>query len=88
MTKTPDISASENVSSARIADKVKAADPRIASVKAFVRDGELTCNIFVKAGESTGGDWQAVIDRVNEDLSKYEKIRKYSVADVSTLIKG
>ena len=82
------LSNGENVSSARIADKVKAADPRIASVKAFVRDGELTCNIFVKAGESTGGDWQAVIDRVNEDLSKYEKIRKFSVADVSTLIKG
>lgn len=82
------LSNGENVSSGRIADKVKSADPRIASVKVFVRDGELTCNIFVKDKESVGGDWQPVIDKVNADLSKYEKIRKYSVADVGTLIKG
>lgn len=82
------LSNGENVSSGRIADKVKSADPRIASVKVFVRDGELTCNIFVKDKESLGGDWQPVIDKVNADLSRYEKIRKYSVADVGTLIKG
>ena len=82
------LSNGENVSSGRIADKVKSADPRIASVKVFVRDGELTCNIFVKDKESVGDDWQPVIDKVNADLSKYEKIRKYSVADVGTLIKG
>ena len=82
------LSNGENVSSGRIADKVKSADPRIASVKVFVRDGELTCNIFVKDKESVEGDWQPVIDKVNADLSKYEKIRKYSVADVGTLIKG
>ena len=82
------LSNGENVSSGRIADKVKSADPRISSVKVFVRDGELTCNIFVKDKKCVEGDWQAVIDKVNADLSKYEKIRKYSVADVSTLIKG
>lgn len=78
----------ENVSSKRIADKVKEADPRIASVKVYVRDELLTCDIFVNGKENLEGDWQAVIDKVNSDLSKFEKIRKFSVNDVSSLLKG
>ena len=78
----------ENVSSKRIADKVKEADPRIASVKAYIRDDLLTCDIFVKDKADIEGDWQSVIDKVNEDLSKYEKIRKFSVVDISALLKG
>ena len=78
----------ENVSSKRIADKVKEADPRIASVKAYIRDDLLTCDIFVKDKSFIDDDWQAVIDRVNEDLSKYEKIRKFSVVDIGALLKG
>ena len=78
----------ENVSSKRICEKVKAADPRISSVKAYIRDEMLTCDIFVNGKENVEGDWQAVIDRVNEDLSKYEKIRKFSVVDSSALLKG
>ena len=78
----------ENVSSKRIADKVKEADPRIASVKAYIRDDLLTCDIFVKDKSFIEGDWQAVIDKVNEDLSKYEKIRKFSVVDIGALLKG
>ena len=78
----------ENVSSKRICDKVKEADPRIASVKAYIRDDLLTVDIFVKDKESMEGDWQAVIDKVNEDLSKYEKIRKFSISDISALVKG
>ena len=78
----------ENVSSKRIADKVKEADPRIASVKVYVRDELLTCDIFVNGKENMEGDWQAVIDKVNDNLSKYEKIRKFSVNDVSSLLKG
>ena len=78
----------ENVSSKRIADKVKEADPRIASVKAYIRDDLLTCDIFVKDKADIEGDWQSVIDKVNEDLSKYEKIRKFSVVDIGALLKG
>ena len=44
--------------------------------------------IFVNGKENVEGDWQAVIDSVNEDLSKYEKIRKFSVIDSSALLKG
>ena len=82
------LSNGENVSSSRIADKVKKADDRIASVKVFVREGALTCNIFVKDKTMVESDWQSVIDKVNEDLSKYEKIRVFSVSDISTLLKG
>lgn len=82
------LSNGENVSSKRISDKVKEADPRIASVKAYVREGTLTCDIFVKDKECIDSDWQAVIDKVNEDLSKYEKIRKFNVSDIGALLKG
>ncbi|MBP5276108.1 MAG: hypothetical protein J6Z07_04850, partial [Lachnospiraceae bacterium] len=78
----------ENVSSKRIADKVKEADARIQSVKVYVRDELLTCDIFVKDKKDIEGDWDAVIDKVNDNLSKYEKIRKYSVMDISALLKG
>ena len=78
----------ENVSSKRIADKVKEADPRIASVKVYIRDELLTCDIFVNGKENIEGDWQAVIDKVNDNLSKFEKIRKFSVNDIGSLLKG
>ena len=78
----------ENVSAKRICEKVKSADPRIASVKAYIRDGYLTCDIFVNGKENIEGDWQAVIDKVNADLSKFEKIRKFNVADIGSLLKG
>ena len=78
----------ENVSSKRISEKVKSADDRIASVKSYIRDEELTCDIFVKDKSFIDCDWQAVIDSVNEDLSKYEKIRKFNVMDISALLKG
>ena len=78
----------ENVSSKRICDKVKEADPRIVSVKAYIRDEMLTCDIFVKSKADMEGDWQEVIDKVNEGLSKYEKIRHYSVIHIAALLKG
>lgn len=78
----------ENVSSKRICDKVKEADPRIVSVKAYIRDEMLTCDIFVKSKADMEGDWQVVIDKVNEGLSKYEKIRHFSVMDIAALLKG
>lgn len=78
----------ENVSSKRICDKVKEADPRIVSVKAYIRDEMLTCDIFVKSKADMEGDWQEVIDKVNEGLSKYEKIRHFSVMDIAALLKG
>ncbi|MCR4688538.1 MAG: AMP-binding protein [Saccharofermentans sp.] len=78
----------ENVSSKRISDKVKEADPRIASVKSYVRDGYLTCDIYVKGKEDIECDWQALIDEVNLGLAKYEKINRFSVTDISALLKG
>ncbi len=78
----------ENVSSKRICDKVKEADSRIVSVKAYIRDEMLTCDIFVKSKADMEGDWQVVIDKVNEGLSKYEKIRHFSVMDIAALLKG
>ena len=82
------LSNGENVSAKRISDTVKEADPRIESVKAYVRDDLLTCDIFVKDRESMEEDWQTVIDRVNENLSKYEKIRRFNVMDIGALLKG
>ena len=68
--------------------KIKSADPRISSVKVFMREGDLVCDIYVADKAYIEDDWQAVIDRINEGLSKYEKIRKYSVGDVASLLKG
>ena len=47
-----------------------------------------TCDIFVNYRESIGDDWQTVIDKVNEKLSKYEKIRSFNVMDMGALLKG
>lgn len=78
----------ENVSSKRIIDKVKEADSRIVSVRAYIRDSFLTCDIYVNGKENMEGDWQAVIDKANKKLSKYEKIRKFSINDKSSFWKG
>jgi hypothetical protein len=42
----------------------------------------------VNGKENIEGDWQAVIDNVNSDLSKFEMIRKFNVADIGSLLKG
>ena len=67
---------------------MKSAERRRASVKAYIRDGYLTCDIVVNGKENIEGDWQAVIDKVNSDLSKFEMIRKFNVADIGSLLKG
>ena len=43
------LSNGENVSSRRIAEKIKSADPRISSVKVFMREGDLVCDIYVSS---------------------------------------
>ena len=78
----------ENISAKRIIDKVEAADPRIVSARVYNRDGFLTCDIYVNGKENMEGDWQLVFDKINSNLSKYEKIRKFSINDKSTFWKG
>lgn len=78
----------ENISAKRIIDKVEAADPRIVSARVYNRDGFLTCDIYVNGQENMEGDWQLVFDKINSNLSKYEKIRKFSINDKSTFWKG
>jgi len=78
----------ENVSAKRIAEKVMEASSDISSVKAYMRDGYLTCDIYVDGKDKLDRDFRQVIDKVNMGLSKFEKIRKFNVMDKSALLKG
>lgn len=77
------LSNGENVASEKIASKVRELSPSITSVKVYVRDGRLCCNIF--ANEKI--DIDPLIAELNTRLPKYEKICSYKLIDSRKLMK-
>ncbi|MBP5654748.1 MAG: AMP-binding protein [Clostridiales bacterium] len=79
------LSNGENISSSKIASKVKAISPDIVQVKAYVRDGILTCDIYAPADSSA--DFDKLIADLNNTLPKFERIKAFTVMDSAGLIK-
>ena len=75
----------ENISSSKIANKVKDLSPDIRQVKVYVRDGRLTCDIYVPA--TSEEDYDKMIADLNETLPKFERISSFTVMDSAGLIK-
>ena len=75
----------ENVASEKIASRVKALSPLISSVKVYVRDGLLSCDIYTDSDLTS--DIDDLIEGLNDALPNYERIRKYNVKDRGGLLK-
>lgn len=75
----------ENISSNKIASKVKALSPDIRQVKVYVREGKLTCDIYAPATSSE--DYDRMIAELNGTLPKFERISSFTVMDSAGLIK-
>ena len=75
----------ENIASSKIASRVKALSDDIVQVKVYVRDGNLTCDIYAPADSSS--DYDKLIAGLNDTLPKFERIKAFTVMDSAGLIK-
>ena len=87
----------EKVSAAAVAKRVQGLDESIKSVKVYIRDNTLTCDIYVasESGEKTSAGsekeiserLQNLIDAMNQQVSKYERVGKYNIYNADRLLK-
>lgn len=77
------LSNGENVASEKIASRVRELSPEITSVKVFVREGRLCCDIYANSEI----DLDPLIADLNGRLPKYEKINSYKLLDSRRLMK-
>ncbi len=79
----------EKISAAAVADRVKSLDGIIRHVKAYVRDNELICDIYADAepGETVYGRVEDLIEVMNQEASKYERVSKFNIYNSDRLLK-
>ncbi|MBR1852730.1 MAG: AMP-binding protein [Lachnospiraceae bacterium] len=83
----------EKVSVTMLEGKVKALHESVRSVKLYVRDGQLTADVYVDAGTvgAEAAEWDsfygALLEKCNESLPKYQRIAKWNVYDAARLLK-
>ena len=79
----------ENISVKRIEERVKEIHPSIVAVKPYMRENVLWVDIYVKDGEAPAdqGEWEKLIDDLNQNVSRYERIQKYNICSSSKLLK-
>ena len=83
----------EKVSVAMLEGKVKAMHESVRSVKLYVRDGQLTADVYVdaKTAGAEAAEWDvfygALLEKCNEGLPKYQRIAKWNVYDAARLLK-
>ena len=79
----------ENVSAKKIEERVRTLSSDISSVKVYVRDDKLCTDIFLKEGsdKADSTNWDELIDRLNSEVSGYERIGKYHIYSSSKLLK-
>ncbi len=79
----------ENISVKRIEERVKEIHPCIVSVKPYMRDGQLCADIYVKDREapSDPGEWDRLVDDLNSNISRYERIQQYNIYSSTRLLK-
>ena len=79
----------ENISVKRIEERVKEIHPCIVSVKPYMRDGQLCADIYVKDSEapSDPGEWDRLVEDLNSNISRYERIQQYNIYSSTRLLK-
>ncbi len=80
----------ENISPAAVAEKVRQMNDTIKAVKVYVQNDWLTCDIYIDTAQTTltDADWDAMMERLNQQLPKYEQMTKYHILDVGQLLKA
>lgn len=79
----------ENISVKRIEERVKEIHPSIVAVKPYMRENVLWVDIYVKESEAPAdrADWEKLIDELNLNVSRYERIQKFNICSSSKLLK-
>ncbi len=54
-----------------------------------MRDGQLCADIYVKDSEapSDPGEWDRLVDDLNSNISRYERIQQYNIYSSTRLLK-
>ena len=79
----------EKISAGAVAERVSGLHDKIKSVKVYIRDNELTCDIYIAAvpDDALEKDFEKLIAGMNEEVSKYEKVQKYNLYNADRLLK-
>ena len=83
------LSNGENISTKRIEERVKEIHGCVASVKVYMRGDLLCTDIYVKDSEAPSDPsvWDGLIEKLNENVSRYERIGKYNIVSSSQMLK-
>ena len=83
----------EKLSVAMVEGKLKALNESIRAVKFYVRDGQLTADVYVdaKTAGAEASEWEryygGLVEQCNKELPKYQRISKWNVYDAARLLK-
>ena len=79
----------EKISASAVTERIKSLDETIKSVKAYIRDNILTCDIYVSCApdESSFNKISALIDKDNQSASKYERVENFNLYSADRLLK-
>ena len=80
----------ENISVNALSEKVRQMSGEIRSVKLYVQNNFLTCDIYTDTASSTltPDDWSQMMEQLNSGLPRYEQMKKYHILDIGLLLKG
>ena len=76
----------ENISTSLISERVKKLSDTVVHVKVYIQNEYLTCDIYVK-DDGLSLDWESLINDLNENVSRYERIMRYNIRDSRELLK-
>ncbi len=83
------LSNGENISTKRIEERVKEVHESIVAVKVYMRGDLLCTDIYVNDSNAPkdAGEWENLIEKVNGNVSKFERIGKYNIISSSQMLK-
>ncbi|MBP5473051.1 MAG: AMP-binding protein, partial [Lachnospiraceae bacterium] len=83
------LSNGENISTKRIEERVKEVHESIVAVKVYMRGDLLCTDIYVNdsTAPKDAGEWEELIEKVNGNVSKFERIGKYNIISSSQMLK-
>ncbi len=79
----------EKISATAVAERVKSLDDSIRSVKVYIRDNILTCDIYITGNHADDSfdKISALIDKDNQSASKYERVGSFNLYSADRLLK-
>ena len=83
------LSNGENISTKRIEERVREVHECIVAVKVYMRGDLLCTDIYVRDSEAPSDPtaWDGLIDELNKNVSRFERIGKYNIISSTQMLK-